>query len=69
MTVIMIIMALTIAFLIYAGQVYTAELEDRITDLENDLKDHKTEIISLEGKTDRLIRRIKKMKDEQGVKK
>lgn len=58
-TVIIIIMALTIAFMIYAGQVYTAELEDRITDLENDLKDHKTAIISLKGKTDRIIRRIK----------
>lgn len=68
MTVIIIIMALAIAFLIimiYAGQVYTAELEDRITDLENDLKDHKTAIISLEGKADRIIRRIKEMEDER----
>ena len=66
MTVIIIIMALAIAFLIimiYAGQVYTAELEDRITELER--KNHNTniEIGRLDGKTDRLIRRIKEIEN------
>lgn len=66
MTAIIMIMSLAIAFLmlmIYAGQCYTSDLADRITDLENDLKDHKTAIISLEGKTDRLIRRIKEIEN------
>lgn len=68
MTVVIIILSFAVAILmimIYAGQCYTSDLAKRITDLENDLKDHKTAIISLEGKTDRIIRRIKEMEDER----
>ena len=67
MTVMIIILSFAVAILmimIYAGQCYTSDLADRITDLENDLKDHKTAIISLEGKTDRLTRHIKEIENE-----
>ena len=68
MTVVITLLSFAVAILmimIYAGQCYIGDLADKITDLENDLKDHKTAIISLEGKTDRLMRRIKEMEEER----
>lgn len=61
MTVMIILLSLAVAILtvmIYAGQCWTAELEDRIAKLEKKNRDTDVDIERLYGKTDRLAKHI-----------
>lgn len=68
MTVMIILLSFAVAILmimIYAGQCYTSDLADRITALEKKCSEIRLDICRLDGKTDRIIRRIKEMEDER----
>ena len=63
LTILLMIALALLAMMVFAGQCWTAELNEKVKGLERKINEHKDKIQAQDSKADRLAKRIKVIED------